>query len=69
MGMAKFLLPPHNPQSSTDHQKLITGDCVDDPEEIAKFGANPSTGILGKWLKYNEDYFYRATVLSIPAIS
>jgi len=42
----------------TDHQKFVASDYVGDPYCCAKFGANPSTGLLGKWVKYNEIFIY-----------
>jgi len=34
---------------------MIMYGCVYGPVR-AKFGANPSTGVLGEWVKYNEMY-------------
>jgi len=37
---------------------VIASDYVGDPYGCAKFGANPSRGLLGKWVKYNEIFIY-----------
>jgi len=42
---------------TTWHQKIVASDYVGDPYGCAKFGANPSTGLLGKSVKYNEIFF------------
>ena len=39
-------------------KKFGTGDYVGGPYGFAKFGANPSMGLLGKWVKYNQIFFY-----------
>jgi len=48
-----------NRHPSTDHQKIVTGDYVGDHYGCDKLGAYPSTGgLLGTWVKYNQNYFY-----------
>ena len=58
-GRGQFSTPQriHTPWPMT--QKFVASDYVGDPYGCAKFGANPSTGgLLGKWVKYNEIFFY-----------
>jgi len=45
------------PLNLTDHEKFGSGDYVGSPYGCAKFGANPSWGILGKWVRYNEHFY------------
>jgi len=51
---------PHRidtPQPIT--KKFVTDDYVSDPYGCAKLGAYPSTGgLLGTWVKYNQNYLY-----------
>ena len=47
---------PHRidtPQPIT--KKFVTGDYVGDPYGRAKLHAYPSTGVLGTWVKYNQN--------------
>ena len=40
-------------------QQFVTCDYVGDPYSCAKLGAHMSTGgLLGTWVKYNQNYFY-----------
>ena len=47
-----FRPPPQNPHPLTDHQKIWYRWLF--PYGCAKFGANPPTEALGKWVKYNK---------------
>jgi len=49
--------PQQNKHPLTDHQKICTGDYVGCHYGCAKFGTNPSMGLLGKWVKYDEFFF------------
>jgi len=50
---------PHRINTPRPITKQIgTGDYVGGPYGCAKFGANPSMGLLGKWVKYNEIFIY-----------
>jgi len=44
----------------TDHQKIVASDYVGDPYGCAKFGLGKTVpgGLLGKWVKYNENFIY-----------
>ena len=59
------IFDPHRidtPQPIT--KKCVTGDYVDDLYGCAKLGAYPSMGgLLGTWVKYNQNYFYLYTFL------
>ena len=58
-GKGQFSTPHRidNPQPITN--KFVTGDYDGDPYGCAKLGAYPSTGgLLGTWVKYNQNYFY-----------
>ena len=70
MGDANFR-PPTESTPLIDHQKIGTGDYIGGPYDCAKFGANPSMGLLGKWVKYNEFFlfnlFYELTYRSDPS--
>ena len=37
---------------------VVIGDYVGDLYSYAKFGAHPSTGLLGEWVKYNQMFVY-----------
>jgi len=59
-GRWQFSTPHRIHTPLTDHQKICCYGC-------AKFGANPSTGgLLGKWVKYNENNFFKFIYLFIP---
>jgi len=48
------MTPSQNPHPLTDHQKIVVTDgYLVGPNARAKYGANPSMGLLGKWVKYN----------------
>jgi len=42
----------------TDHQKFVASDYVGNPYGCATFGENPSLGLLGERVKYNEFLFF-----------
>ena len=42
--------------------KIVTVDYVRETTRYTNFGANPSTGLLGKWVKYNVKLFLRTYV-------
>jgi len=39
-------------------KKFATGDYVGHPYSCAKFAAQPSMGLLGEWMKYNQNFIY-----------
>jgi len=44
-------------ESTPITKKFGTRDYVGGPYGCAKFGTNPSMGLLGKWVKYNLHFF------------
>ena len=46
--------------------KIVTGDYVGDTYNCAKLSAHPSTGLLGTWVKYNQNYFIYALFGNSP---
>ena len=48
--------PPQNRRPVTDRLKILQGWLR--PWPLSKFGADPSMGLVGKWVKYNTNYFY-----------
>jgi len=56
MGDGNFRAPTES-HPLTDRQKFVTGDYVGNPDSCVKFGAHPSLGFLGEWVKYNIKLF------------
>jgi len=56
-GRAILTPPPQNPHHSTDHQKFGASDQVGDPTAVQNLvQIRPRRGLLGEWVKYNENF-------------
>jgi len=70
MGVGKFQPPPHkiNHPEPID-RKIGTNDYICEGTSYQIWQKSIHWGLLGKWLKYNKNYFYLFIYLFIPIFS